>query len=88
MNDMGARQASEKASAQITAEILGLISKLSTGNPGVKLKLESQSATSHVMTMEHDWYGLGSGIDKAFGIVTRVSVVTTVVVPRGEVDES
>jgi hypothetical protein len=86
VSNMGAKQASEKASAQVIAEILGLISKLSTGNPRVKLKLESQSATSHMMMMEHDWYELGSGIDKAFGIVTRVSVVTTVVVPRGEVD--
>lgn len=87
MNDMGAKQASEKASAQITADILELLSKLATGNPTLKLKLESQSATSHVMTMEHDWYGLGSRADKTFGIVTRVSVVTTVVMPRSEISE-
>ena len=87
MNDMGAKQASEKASAQVTAEILGVVAKLATGSPGIKLKVESQSATSHTMLMEHDWYGLRSGNDKAFRIVTQVIVVTTIVVPRGEGSE-
>jgi hypothetical protein len=87
MNDMGVLKASEKASAQVTADVLELISRLATGNPGLRLKLESTSATGHAITLGHDWYGLGSGKDYRFEIETKVTIVTRVIVPRVVEDE-